>query len=85
VEAQAAGLPCLCSDQIPTEAIEIPGLVTRMSLSQPLKDWTEWIIRQQLEGKIFDQKECFKIIENSKFNIQNQIVEIENYYRESQT
>ena len=39
IESQAAGVPCLCSDVITTEAVEISNLVLRMALAQPVEEW----------------------------------------------
>ena len=43
VEAQAAGLPCLISDTIPTECIVTKHLVVRYDLKKPPDAWAEKI------------------------------------------
>jgi len=44
-EAQAASLPAIISDVIPTEADVIPNLITRVSLHQPAETWAEQALR----------------------------------------
>jgi glycosyltransferase involved in cell wall biosynthesis len=39
IESQAAGVPCLCSEAVPEEAIEIPGLLRRIPLDVPADLW----------------------------------------------
>ena len=42
IEAQAAGIPILCSDKVPKE-VEISPLCKRLSLSNGPKDWANEI------------------------------------------
>lgn len=51
VEAQAAGLPCYCSENIPHEA-DLTGSVTYLKLSDDVKIWAEAI----LNGNKLDEK-----------------------------
>ena len=44
IEAQAAGLPCVFSDVIPSEADVVPTLVKRVSLAQPPEKWAEMVV-----------------------------------------
>jgi glycosyltransferase involved in cell wall biosynthesis len=39
VEAQAAGLPVLASDQVPDEVVVLEELVAFMGLDRPFTDW----------------------------------------------
>lgn len=51
VEAQASGLPCIISDNI-TEKVDAGlGLVTRLSLSEPIGIWAETIARAAAAGR----------------------------------
>lgn len=51
VEAQASGLPCIISDSI-TEKVDAGlGLVTRLSLSEPISVWAETIARAAAAGR----------------------------------
>ena len=45
VEAQAAGLPCLLSDRIPSEAIVDPSLVCVLRLEDPASAWAGRLLR----------------------------------------
>lgn len=47
VEAQAAGLPCLCSDVVPDEAIVVEPLVQRLALTQSAAAWASALLAQQ--------------------------------------
>ena len=40
IEAQAAGLPCVVSDNVPKEVYQSPN-ITRLSLDQPIEDWVK--------------------------------------------
>lgn len=44
MEAQAASLPCIISDSITDEADIVPGLVRRLSLSDPVTEWADAIV-----------------------------------------
>lgn len=46
VEAQAAGLPVVCSDNIPDEAV-VTNLVQKVKLSDGMDSWTEEILHSQ--------------------------------------
>ena len=55
IEAQAAGLPCVISDQVSGECIVTKGLVTRKSLDEAPVEWADYIlqrVRQQKENHI---------------------------------
>ena len=43
IEAQVAGLPCVTSDNIPTEAYQ-SKTITRLSLDAPKKDWVQALL-----------------------------------------
>jgi glycosyltransferase involved in cell wall biosynthesis len=50
VEAQAAGLPCLLSDRIPSEAVVDPSLVQVLSLEDPTMAWVGALLRLREAG-----------------------------------
>ena len=55
IEAQAAGLPCVISDQVSEECIVTKGLVTRKSLDEAPVEWADYILQrvhQQKENHI---------------------------------
>lgn len=41
LEAQAAGLPCLCSTAVPPEAILRPDSIKRLNLQVSIKEWSD--------------------------------------------
>ena len=43
VEAQAAGLPCVISTNIPQECVLIPELVQRLNLTDAKEEWVNLI------------------------------------------
>jgi glycosyltransferase EpsF len=73
VEAQAAGLPIICSDVIPDEAIVNTDLVQKISLSQSTKEWAEVLMTHYKRNKHYEQKKAYKKIEGSAFNLNNTI------------
>ena len=46
VEAQAAGLPCMISDQVPPECIITEGLVDITPLAESPENWAERILEK---------------------------------------
>lgn len=81
IEAQAAGLPCIFSDVIPEEADVVKPLVQRISLSQPPSDWVNAIAATKTQLRI-TQAEALKLVEQSPFNIQTSVKELEKLYLE---
>ena len=65
IEAQAAGLPCLCSTAVPKEAD--CGAVQYLSLERPIVDWAKAM------SDILDGKTILKTDENliQQFSIQH--------------
>ena len=51
VEAQAAGLPVLCSEAVPLEAI-ITDQVTQLNLSAGAKKWSEKLLKMNFAERI---------------------------------
>lgn len=80
VEAQAAGLRCVISDTIPTEAIVIPELVVCLSLKEDVIIWRDAVIRS-LNKEKYNQQSAFAQIEASAFCINQNVVLLNQYYR----
>jgi glycosyltransferase involved in cell wall biosynthesis len=81
VEAQAAGLPCICSDVVPAEADIVKPLVQRMSLSQSAVVWAETILAIARNPILrFIQKDSLCIVEKSVFNIEKSIKKLTEVY-----
>jgi glycosyltransferase involved in cell wall biosynthesis len=64
-EAQAAGLPSIVSDVVPSEADVVPALITRISLQQPAWMWAEEALRDR-GCRVSD---ALSRVEKSPFNI----------------
>ena len=80
VEAQAAGLPCICSDVIPGEADVVPGLVTRISLTESPAKWAHTIIRIWNSGRVTTKEGAYRFVDESMFNLSNSIGMLEAIY-----
>ena len=82
VEAQAAGLPCVCSDVIPEEADVVPELIARLSLSQPASAWAEEVARSAVESRRVSPAEALAQVERSPFHIERSVESLQAYYTE---
>jgi len=80
VEAQAAGLPCLCSERIPEEATVIPELVQRLCLSAPAAAWADRIMAAVSRPRAFSTAEAIDRVERSRFNLQSSVNELKQIY-----
>ena len=74
VEAQAAGLKCLCSDTITKEVQLTPKLELLPLISER---WAELILKYANENKEYDGRECIKL---EMYDIRKQIKLIEKEY-----
>lgn len=83
VEAQAAGVRCIFSDVIPEEADVVKALMQRVSLLQPAYFWAEAILAARNTETNITQQEALGLIEQSPFNIQNSLKNLENIYVEN--
>lgn len=80
LEAQAAGLPCIFSSEIPEEADVVPALVHRLSVSQPAADWSEQVLAQQ--GRLtLPQSQALAALAASPFNIEIALKRLETVYQ----
>lgn len=76
VEAQAAGVPTVCSESVPIEAIVIDDLVTRISLEQTTDYWAEVIHSRLKTTSPYNKPEAYQKINKSLFNVDNTIREL---------
>ena len=81
IEAQAAGLPCLLSSDIPEEADVVKPLIHRRSLSDSAVSWAEAILNIREAGSQIAQPEALALITQSAFNIRTAVRELETLYR----
>ena len=72
IEAQAASLPTIFSDQFPNE-IDVSMYITRLSLDIGLKKWTEAIINSSK----YNRESCYKEIKAAGYDIENETERIE--------
>lgn len=80
IEAQASGLPCIISDVVPEEADVVPGLVRRLSLSQPAAVWAEAVLAARDKAVTIPQAQALALVEESPFNILYSVRELEKIY-----
>lgn len=78
-EAQAAGVPCVCSDGLPPEADVAPPLVQRLSLSEPASVWAEALLALGSRRPGLSRSEALGYVERG-FNIQNSVAELTGIY-----
>lgn len=80
IEAQAAGLPCIVSEVIPGEADIVELLITRLPLSQTACPWADEILSVKNRRLPLTQLESLNLAENSSFNINLGLKELERIY-----
>lgn len=78
IEAQAAGLPCVCSDVIPGEATIIPQLVTTRSLQDANDSWADAIAGTV--GRRMDRDLATTLVGKSGFAIERSVARLEAIY-----
>ncbi|MFP3869244.1 MAG: glycosyltransferase, partial [Desulfobacteraceae bacterium] len=69
LEAQAAGLPCLVSDVVPSDVDVVKPLVRRLSLSQTAEVWAQAVWDMLQSPLPISQAEALRQVEESPFNI----------------
>lgn len=73
VEAQAAGIPVVCSDTLPDEGIVISELVKKVSLNVSAKEWAKITINHFENNREYSKDYALTQILNSQFNIKSSI------------
>jgi glycosyltransferase involved in cell wall biosynthesis len=69
VEAQAAGLPCLISDRVPSEAVVDPSLVRVLPLERSPAEWAETTLDLRKPQGGSNPLGALSQVENSHFNL----------------
>lgn len=76
IEAQAAGLPTLCSDAFPPET-KVTGLIEYMSLSSPVNEWAKKIVSYRF---INERPDTSAEIMKAGYDIQTSAKKLEQIY-----
>jgi glycosyltransferase involved in cell wall biosynthesis len=79
IEAQAAGLPSVCSDVISDETKVVDTLIQRLSLQESPDSWAEAIVAQRGRPRVA-RLEARRRIERSPFNIRESVRQLEHFY-----
>lgn len=79
MEAQASGLPILCSDTVTKEVTVSAELITFLSLSCPAS-WVDAILKHRGSVHIRSSEEAYRLVVGSPFNIANGVKELEQIY-----
>ncbi len=80
-EAQATGLPCIISKEVPEEATVIQPLVRRLSLSAPVSDWAQAVIENLINpNPAPSPSQALSLMENSPFNLNVTVKSLEQVY-----
>lgn len=77
VEAQASGLPCVASTEVPNSADIGAGLFTRLSLDDPIEDWTNALLKNEK----FERKRENIALEQSGYEINDVVSFFERFYK----
>ncbi len=67
IEAQAAGLPCVISDVVPSEADLVSALISRVPLSAASSHWAKIVL--EMKNRSFQKNTALSIVKNSHFNL----------------
>jgi glycosyltransferase involved in cell wall biosynthesis len=82
VEAQAAGLPCLISDRVPSEAIVDTFLVHILTLERSATEWAQETLRlRNLQRESHDSAALARV-EESRFNLDHCVSALQARYLE---
>ena len=79
VEAQAAGLPCIISDKVPSECILTEGLVDVLPLSAGAEAWADAILEKRNTPRTDHSAE----IAAHGFDITTEAVKLQEFYLEA--
>lgn len=85
IEAQAARLPCIFADGLAEESDIVTPLIQRLSLDQSATDWSDAILGVQHKLISVQQSIALSTIEQSRFNICNNVHYLQDVYRANTT
>jgi glycosyltransferase involved in cell wall biosynthesis len=79
VEAQAAGLPCVIADHLPSEIDVVPELIARLPVGAPAPVWAAAVLRAARQPRI-DRQTALSAVLASDFNIERSAAKIADVY-----
>jgi glycosyltransferase involved in cell wall biosynthesis len=80
IEAQAAGLPCVISDAIASEAAAVGPLVQRVSLKAPVERWADAVLSVRSKPPSVTRGMALELMAESSFNIRNCVDRLREVY-----
>jgi glycosyltransferase involved in cell wall biosynthesis len=80
LEAQAAGLPVVAADVVPSEMDVAPGMVRRLSLSESATTWAKAALAAAAGRLEIDQAAALAQVKSSPFNIRVSAQQLEELY-----
>ncbi|MBD2165283.1 glycosyltransferase [Calothrix membranacea FACHB-236] len=81
LEAQAAGLPCIISDEITTEVDIVKPLIQRLSISQSASQWAEVLWHQRNTVLSITRRYALELITQSPFSIETSVQNLQKMYQ----
>ena len=78
LEAQAAGLPCIISDSVPSEC-RVTDLAESLDLNLPIDEWADVVLEKQNTIR----KNTIDDIKKSGFDVKQNVVKLEEFYLNS--
>ena len=78
IEAQASGLPVICSTSIPSEA-KVTDLVSYLSLQDGIEKWVDVVIDTYSN---YSRRDTSEEVRNAGFDIRTEAVKLLEYYEE---
>ncbi|MFC1707540.1 glycosyltransferase [Planctomycetota bacterium] len=82
VEAQAAGLPCLCSDAVPHEAVVVPELVERLRIAAGSRAWAKRVLASHATGSPIGPDSALAAVRRSNANVTRSAERLQRFYLE---
>jgi glycosyltransferase involved in cell wall biosynthesis len=82
VEAQAAGLPCIIPDRVPSEATVVPELVRVLPLESGVRTWSD-CVSDALKSPRPSAAQCLETVANSTFTAQKSTEALQQFYLEA--
>lgn len=80
IEAEASGLPVICSDRLPKE-VEITDHIYKLNLNSSIDLWAQTSLEEIEKNKIQDRKKYYKIVEEQGFEIKKVAKKLGAFYR----